>query len=84
MKPCASKSAAALSNLFLLRQRNRRACNFARLGIEDPIVGRMRLRPPVQLFQPPSHLLSVLFTNIAKFTVRMLDSQEGQQVALPT
>jgi hypothetical protein len=30
------------------------------------------------------HLNSVLFTGIAEFTVRMLDSQEGQEVALPT
>ena len=74
----------ALSNLFLLRQRNRRTYNFAGLGIEDRIVERTRLRPPAQLFQPLLHLNSVLFTGIAEFTVRMLDSQEGQEEALPT
>jgi hypothetical protein len=74
-----------LSNLLLLlRQRNRRAYNFAGLGIEDPIVGGMRKRLPTQLFQSLSHLLSVLFTGIARLTVRMVNSQEGQQVALPT
>jgi hypothetical protein len=44
----------------------------------------MRLRPPIQLFQPLSHLLSVLFRSITTFAVRTVDSQEGQQVALPT
>lgn len=71
------------------KQADWRTCyNFAGLGVEDPhylsmipMVERMRLRPPVQLFQPPSHLLSVFFRSIARFTVRMLDSQEGQQVA---
>ena len=46
------------------------------------IAMRTRLRPPVQFLQPLSHHLSVLLGRIAKFTVRMLDSQEGQQVAL--
>src|ERR1035441_8935477 len=74
----------ALSNLLLLlRQRNRRTCyNFCGLGIEDPFVERTRLCPPIQFFQPPSHLNSVLFTGIAMFTVRMLDFQEGQKVTL--
>jgi len=80
----------ALSNLLLLlRQRNRRTCyNFGGLGIEDPhylfmipIVERMRLRPPVQFFQPLSHFIPVRFTSIAMFTVWTVDSQEGQQVA---
>ena len=74
---------ASCNLLLLLRlQRNRRTYNLAGLGIKDPIVERTRLRPPIQFFQPPSHLLSVLFTSIAKFTVWMVDSQEGQQVAL--
>jgi hypothetical protein len=46
-----------------------------------PVVERTRLRPPVQLFQPLSHLNSVRFASIALFTVWALDSQEGQQVA---
>jgi hypothetical protein len=45
------------------------------------IVERTCPRPPVQLFQPLSHLNSILFTSIAKFTVWTVDSQEGQQVA---
>jgi hypothetical protein len=79
----------ALSNLLLLlrQQRNRRTCyNFAGLGIEylhhlSMIAMRARLRPPIQFLQPPSHLLSVLFTSMAKFTVWMVEFQEGQQVA---
>jgi hypothetical protein len=66
-----------------------RTChNFTGLGIDDPhylfmisIVGGMPLRPPAQLFQPLSHLNSIFFTSIAKFTVWTVDSQEGQQVA---
>ena len=46
-----------------------------------PIAERMRLRPPVQLFQTLSHLNSVLFTSSAKFTVRMVNSQQGRQIA---
>jgi len=46
-----------------------------------PLVGRTCPRPPVQLFQPLSHLKSILFTSIAKFTLWTVDSQEGQQVA---
>jgi hypothetical protein len=46
-----------------------------------PLVGRTCARPPAQLFQPLSHLNSILFTSIAKFTVWTVDSQEGQQVA---
>ena len=42
---------------------------------------RVRQRPPVQLFQPPAHLNSVLFTSIADFTIWTVDSQQGQQVA---
>ena len=42
---------------------------------------RMRQRPPVQLFQPLSHLNSVLFTSIAGFTIWTVESQQGQQVA---
>jgi hypothetical protein len=42
---------------------------------------RIRQRPPVQLFQPPSHLNPVLFTSIADFTIWTVDSQQGQQVA---
>jgi hypothetical protein len=61
----------------LLRQWNVLACyNFAGLGIEDlqnlsmiAIVWRIRLRPPVQLFQPLSHFIPARFTNIAMFTV---------------
>jgi hypothetical protein len=45
------------------------------------IVWRIRLRPPVQLFQPLSHFIPARFTNIAMFTVWTVDSQEGQQVA---
>jgi hypothetical protein len=79
-----------LSDLLLLLclQRNRRTYyNFAGLGIEDPrrsmipIVERTRLRPPVQFFQPPSHFIPARFTSIATFTVRRVDSQQGQQVA---
>jgi hypothetical protein len=73
----------ALSNLLpLLCQRNRRTCyNFAGLGIEDshylfliPIVERMRLRPPVQFFQPLSQFNPACFTSIAMFTVWTVDS----------
>jgi hypothetical protein len=80
----------ALSSLLpLVRQRNRRPrYNFAGLGIEDlhnlsmiVIVWRIRLRPPIQLIQPYSHLKPGLFTSFAMFTVRTVDSQEGQQVA---
>jgi hypothetical protein len=46
-----------------------------------PLVGRTCALPPAQLFQPLSHLNSILFTSIAKFTVWTVDSQEGQQVA---
>jgi hypothetical protein len=61
----------------LLRQWNVLACyNFAGLGIEDlhnlsmiAIVWRIRLRPPIQLFQPFSHLKPALFTSFAMFTV---------------
>jgi len=49
-----------------------------------PIVGGMRERPPIQLFQSLSHLLSVLFTIIATFAVWAVEFQEGQQVAFPT
>ena len=42
---------------------------------------RIRQRAPVQLFQPLSHLNSVLFTSIADFTIWTVDSQQGQQVA---
>src|ERR1017187_5471352 len=45
------------------------------------LVGRTCALPPAQLFQPLSHLNSILFTSIAKFTVWTVDSQEGQQVA---
>jgi hypothetical protein len=45
------------------------------------IAVRIRQRPPVQLFQPLSHLNSVLFTSIAGFTIWTVDSQQGQQVA---
>jgi hypothetical protein len=80
---------ALTSLLPLVRQRNRRPCyNFAGLGIEDlhnlsmiAIVWRIRLRPPIQLIQPFSHLKPGLFTSFAMFTVRTVDSQEGQQVA---
>jgi hypothetical protein len=80
---------ALTSLLPLVRQRNRRPCyNFAGLGIEDlhnlsmiAIVWRIRLRPPIQLIQPFSHLKPALFTSLAMFTVRTVDSQEGQQVA---
>ena len=46
-----------------------------------PMVERMRLRPPIQFFQPLSHINSVLFASIAMLTVRLVDSQEGQQAA---
>ena len=80
---------ALTSLLPLVRQRNRRPrYNFAGLGIEDlhnlsmiAIVWRIRLRPPIQLIQPYSHLKPGLFTTFAMFTVRTVDSQEGQQVA---
>ncbi len=65
-------------------QRNRRAYNFAGLGIEAPIVRRGWLRPPVQLFQPLSHLHPRRFTSITTFAVWAVEFQEGQQVALPT
>jgi hypothetical protein len=74
----------ALNSLLrLVRQRNRRPCyNFAGLGIENlHNLSRIRLRPPIQLVQPFSHLKSGLFTSFAMFTVRTVDSQEGQQVA---
>ena len=83
--PIALNGFFPVGNSKLLRlQRNRCTDNFAGLGLEDPIVERMRLRPPIQLFQPLSHLLSVLFRSITTFAVRTVDSQEGQQVALPT
>src|ERR1022692_1061400 len=44
----------------------------------------MRLRPPVQLFQPLSHLKSILFTSIENFTIWTVDSQQGQQAASQT
>jgi hypothetical protein len=40
-----------------------------------------RLPPPIQFFQPFSHFMSARFTHIAMLTVRMVDSQKGQQVA---
>lgn len=77
-------------NLLLLRlQRNRRTChNVAGLRSEDfhstfPIVGEIRLRLPTQFFQPLSHLLTARLTSTAMFTIRMVDSQEGQQGAHP-
>src|SRR5208282_6416822 len=84
-----AQAPSGLSNLLPLRQRNRRTCyDFPGLGIEDlhylsmiPIVERTRLRPPVQLFQPLSHLISARFTRIAMFTVWTVDFQKGQQVA---
>jgi len=80
---------ASSNLLLLLHQRNRRAYNFSGLRIEAPdchsmIAMRARLRPPVQLFQPPSHRLSVLFRSITTFAVWAVEFQEGQQVALPT
>jgi len=78
---------ASSNLLLLLRQRNRRAYNFAGLGIESPhylsmisTVERTRLRPPAQLVQPLSNLVSARFTSIA-ITVWAVDSQEGQQGA---
>ena len=41
------------------------------------------LRPPAQFFQPLSHLLTARLTSIAMFTVRLMDSQDGQQGAHP-
>ena len=73
---------------LLRHQRNRRTYNFTGLGIEFlhypsmiSIGVRIRQRPPVQLFQPLSHLNSVLFTSIADFTIWTVESQQGQQVA---
>jgi hypothetical protein len=40
-----------------------------------------RLIPPIQFLQPFSHCLAAGFTQIAMVTVRMVDSQKGQQVA---
>jgi hypothetical protein len=42
------------------------------------IVERTRLRPPVQLFQPLSHVIPVYFASITTFTVWAVDSQKGQ------
>ena len=73
---------------LLRHQRNRRTYNCTGLGIEFlhypstiSIGVRIRQRPPVQLFQPLSHLNSVLFTSIAGFTIWTVESQQGQQVA---
>jgi hypothetical protein len=78
----------ALGSLLFRLQRSRPTYHFAGLVIEDlpylsmiPIVGGMWLRPPVQFFQPLSHLISTHFTNIARFAAWAVDSQEGQQVA---
>jgi hypothetical protein len=43
--------------------------------------GRLRLRPPVQFFQPISQLIPACLTRIAMFTIWTVDSQQGQQVA---
>jgi hypothetical protein len=45
------------------------------------IFEEIRLRPPIQFLQPFSHFMSARFTHIAMLTVRMVDSQKGQQVA---
>jgi hypothetical protein len=57
------------------------------LGIGDlhdlfliPILGRMRLRSPAQLFKPLSHLTPAHLTSITAFTIWAVDPQEGQQV----
>jgi hypothetical protein len=42
---------------------------------------QIRLIPPIQFLQPFSHCLAAGFTQIAMVTVRMVDSQKGQQVA---
>jgi hypothetical protein len=42
---------------------------------------QIRLIPPIQFLQPFSHCLAARFTQIAMVTVRMVDSQKGQQVA---
>ena len=49
-----------------------------------PILERIRLRPPTQLFKPISHLTPAHFANITMFTLWAVDSQDGQQVAHPT
>jgi hypothetical protein len=46
----------------------------------NPIVRRTRLHPPAQFFQPLSHLEPALFTSTT-FAVRMMDFQQGQQIA---
>jgi HD superfamily phosphohydrolase YqeK len=42
---------------------------------------QIRLIPPIQFLQPFSHCLAAGSTQIAMVTVRMVDSQKGQQVA---
>jgi hypothetical protein len=37
--------------------------------------GRLRLRPPVQFFQPISQLIPACLTRIAMFTIWTVDSQ---------
>jgi hypothetical protein len=58
------------------------------LGIGDlhdlfliPILERMRLRSPAQLFKPLSHLTPAHLTSITVFTVWAVNSQARQQVA---
>jgi hypothetical protein len=46
-----------------------------------PIAERTRLHRPAQLVQPLPHLNPVPFTSVANFTVRVVDSQQEQQVA---
>ena len=48
-----------------------------------PILERTRLRPPVQLFKPLLQLTPAHFASVAMFTVRVVDSQEGQEIADP-